>query len=53
LSRNENVSPSVIRAAGFEYAAQQAASVDEILALEDTTSLSFKHVSVHQDSLIY
>ena len=43
LVRNENVSPSVIRAAGFEYAAQQAASVDEILALEDTTSLSFKH----------
>ncbi|MEZ9543756.1 IS4 family transposase, partial [Vibrio sp. 10N.286.48.C11] len=43
LIRNKNVSPSVIRAAGFEYAAQQAASVDEILALEDTTSLSFKH----------
>ncbi|UJF17058.1 IS4 family transposase [Vibrio sp. SS-MA-C1-2] len=43
LIRNENVSASVIRANGFNCTAQLAADVPEILALEDTTSLSYRH----------
>lgn len=43
LIRNDKVSPSVIRAAGFEHTARVASDVPEILAIEDTTSLSYKH----------
>ena len=43
LIRNDKVSASVIRAAGFEHTAQRVADVPEILALEDTTSLSYRH----------
>ena len=43
LIRNDNVSPDMIRVAGFQHTAKEAVSVAEILALEDTTSLSYKH----------
>ena len=43
LIRNDKVSPDMIRVAGFQHTAKQAGSVAEILALEDTTSLSYKH----------
>ncbi|MCL1049826.1 hypothetical protein L2755_09355 [Shewanella abyssi] len=43
LIRNDNVSPDMIRVAGFQHTANEAASFAEILALEDTTSLSYKH----------
>lgn len=43
LIRNENVSPEMIRVAGFQHTANEADSVAEILALEDTTSFSYKH----------
>lgn len=43
LMRNDNVSPEVIRAAGFQHTAELAQSYSEILALDDTTSLSYKH----------
>ena len=43
LIRNDKVSPSVIRAAGFEHTARVVSDVPEILAIEDTTSLSYKH----------
>jgi len=33
----------MIRVAGFEYTASLVKDVSEILALEDTTSLSYKH----------
>ncbi|MGG7257484.1 transposase DNA-binding-containing protein, partial [Klebsiella pneumoniae] len=41
--RNPNVSPEVIRQAGFEHTAVLAQSYPEILAIDDTTSLSYKH----------
>lgn len=41
--RNEAVSPAAIRKAGFEYTVEQARNIPELLALEDTTSLSYKH----------
>ncbi len=43
LIRNDNVSPEVIRAAGFRYTAELAKSFSEILAIDDTTSLSHRH----------
>lgn len=43
LIRNEKVSPSAIRTAGFEHTAKVAAELPEMLALEDTTSLSYRH----------
>lgn len=43
LIRNDNVSPDMIRVAGFQHTVNEAASFTEILALEDTTSLSYKH----------
>lgn len=43
LIRNDNVSPACIRTAGFAHTAQLAKGVQEILAIEDTTSLSYKH----------
>ncbi|AZG35469.1 IS4 family transposase [Shewanella psychromarinicola] len=41
--RNDNVSADVMRAAGFAHTALLAKETPEILALEDTTSLSYKH----------
>ena len=43
LIRNDNVSPEMIRVAGFEHTASLVKDIPEILALEDTTSLSYKH----------
>jgi hypothetical protein len=41
--RNDNVSANAIREAGFKHTATQVQDIKEILALEDTTSLSYKH----------
>jgi hypothetical protein len=41
--RNDNISPEKIRRAGFEQTAKSVQDIPEILALEDTTSLSYKH----------
>ena len=41
--RNDNVSADAMRAAGFAHTAVLATESAEILALEDTTSLSYKH----------
>lgn len=43
LIRYEKVSPAVIRVAGFKHTVQVVKDVPEILALEYTTSLSYKH----------
>ncbi len=43
LIRNDMASPEVIRSSGFDYTAEQAQSYSEILAIDDTTSLSYKH----------
>jgi hypothetical protein len=40
---NDNISPEKIRRAGFERTAKSVQDIPEILALEDTTSLSYKH----------
>ena len=41
--RNDKIYPEEIRRAGFEQTAQSIQDIPEILALEDTTSLSYKH----------
>jgi hypothetical protein len=41
--RNDNIYPEKIRRAGFAQTVQSAQDIPEILALEDTTSLSYKH----------
>jgi hypothetical protein len=41
--RNDNIHPDKIRRAGFEQTAKAVQDIPEILALEDTTSLSYKH----------
>ena len=41
--RNDNVSAEAIRWAGFESLREQVEDVPYMLALEDTTSLSYKH----------
>ena len=43
LIRNNHVSLEMIRAAGFEHTASLVKDIPEILALEDITSLSYKH----------
>ena len=43
LIRNEHVIPNNIRRAGFQCTAKNALNFNEILAIEDTTSLSYKH----------
>ena len=43
LIRNDKVTPETIRCSGFDYTAEQAQSYSEILAVDDTTSLSYKH----------
>ncbi|WP_428847780.1 IS4/Tn5 family transposase DNA-binding protein [Shewanella abyssi] len=37
LIRNDNISPEVIRASGFQYTAELALPYAEILAIDDTT----------------
>lgn len=41
--RNEQIQASAIREAGFEQTVKSAQGIAEIFALEDTTSLSYKH----------
>lgn len=41
--RNDAICPSAIRRAGFEHTVKLAKDIPELLALEDTTSLSYKH----------
>ncbi|MGZ5029982.1 MAG: IS4 family transposase [Methylobacter sp.] len=43
LMRNEAVEPEAIRAGGFGRVAQQAQDYDLLLAVEDSTSLSYTH----------
>lgn len=43
LIRNEKISPELIRASGFQHTAELAQPYAEILALDDTTALSYKH----------
>ncbi|MEL4274893.1 IS4/Tn5 family transposase DNA-binding protein, partial [Shewanella xiamenensis] len=47
--RNENIQASDIAEAGFQATAQQAREHDILLALEDTTSLTYKHDSVREE----
>lgn len=43
LMRNASVEPEAIAAAGFEAVARQLPETTTLLALEDTTTLSYKH----------
>ncbi|MEI6858413.1 MAG: hypothetical protein V5788_01225 [Shewanella sp.] len=43
MIRNNKISPEMIRAAGSVHTASLVEDVPEIFALEDTTSLSYKH----------
>ncbi|MCG8393602.1 MAG: IS4 family transposase, partial [Pseudomonadales bacterium] len=43
LIRNDDVSAEAIAEGGFEATVELAQNYDELLALEDTTSLSYKH----------
>ena len=47
--RNENIQASDIAEAGFHATMQQAQEHDTLLALEDTTSLTYKHESVREE----
>ncbi len=46
FTRNQSVSPQVIADAGFSATVAQAKNYDCLLALEDTTTLSFSHATV-------
>ena len=48
LIRNKNVSADAIAESGFKATARAASEYDELLALEDTTSLNYQH-SVVED----
>jgi hypothetical protein len=41
--RKDNIYPEKLRRAGFEHTAKSVQDIPKILALEDTTSLSYKH----------
>ncbi|MCL1125978.1 transposase DNA-binding-containing protein [Shewanella surugensis] len=43
LIRNDNISPEMIRASGFHHTAELAQPYAEILAIDDTMALSYKH----------
>jgi hypothetical protein len=43
LIRNDKISPEMIRASVFQHTAELAQPYAEILALDDTTALSYKH----------
>ena len=49
--RNPNVSAEAIRKAGAMQTVKLAQEFPELLAIEDTTSLSYRHVSIHQDGV--
>lgn len=49
LIRNEHIDCNDIAEAGFQTAAQEARQHDLLLALEDTTSLSFAHQTVRDE----
>ncbi|NDK99872.1 IS4 family transposase [Photorhabdus bodei] len=52
FTRNQAISPQAIAEAGFSATRSQARQYDCLLALEDTTTLSFSHASV-KDELGY
>ncbi len=43
LIRNDKIAPEIIRASGFQHTAELTQPYSEILAIDDTTSLSYKH----------
>ncbi len=43
MIRNDKVAPEIIRASGFQHTAELTQPYSEILAIDDTTSLSYKH----------
>lgn len=47
--RNQHVSADAIADAGFAATADRARDYDILLALEDTTALTFNHASVHDE----
>ena len=47
--RNEHINANDIAEAGFQFTVEQAKSHNLLLALEDTTSLVFKHDSIRDD----
>lgn len=47
--RNQHVSADAIADAGFAATADRARDYDMLLALEDTTALTFNHASVHDE----
>lgn len=47
--RNDHIRPDDIAEAGFQATAQQARAHEVLLALEDTTTLSFKHQTVRDE----
>ncbi len=50
--RNPNVSAEAIRKAGAMQTVKLAQEFPELLAIEDTTSLSYRHqVSIHRNSI--
>jgi hypothetical protein len=48
LLRNDAVDPQAIAAGGFRAAAQQASHYQRVLAVEDTTTLSFQHAGADE-----
>ncbi|MEW6990703.1 IS4 family transposase [Colwelliaceae bacterium 6441] len=47
--RNEHIDANAIAESGFQVTAEQAQSHDLLLALEDTTTLLYKHASIRND----
>lgn len=47
--RNENVKAHDIQEAGFELTAKHANAYEELLAIEDTTSINFSHPSIKEE----
>lgn len=47
--RNEHIDANAIAESGFQVTAEQAQSHDLLLALEDTTTLIYKHASICDD----
>lgn len=47
--RNEHINANAIAESGFQATAEQAQSHDLLLALEDTTTLIYKHTSIRND----
>ena len=47
--RNDNINANAIAEAGFQATVEQAQKHDLLLALEDTTTLIYKHSSIRDD----